>query len=74
MSEDKDVWQAVLGEIGLAISKASFITWFKDTRLTRRITGVATVHVPNTFAKEWLEKKYHRYIMRALRNIIPDIK
>jgi hypothetical protein len=28
-----EVWQAVLGEIELSISRGSFVTWFKRTRL-----------------------------------------
>src|SRR3989344_3591882 len=72
--EDKDLWKAALGEIELAVSKANFVTWFKDTHLSRKDDGMVAIHVPNTFAKEWLEKKYHKYIIRALRNLTQDIK
>jgi len=27
----EEIWQAVLGEVELAISPASFVTWFRDT-------------------------------------------
>ena len=28
---NEQVWQAVLGEIEVSLSRANFITWFKDT-------------------------------------------
>ena len=30
---DSDLWQAVLGEIELTVSRASFVTWFKNTQV-----------------------------------------
>ena len=29
-----EIWQAILGEIELAISPASFTTWFRNTSVT----------------------------------------
>ncbi len=28
---NEQIWQAVLGEIEFSLSRANFITWFKDT-------------------------------------------
>lgn len=36
--------------------------------------GVVTVFVPNGFAKEWLQNKYNKTILHALREIEPEIK
>ena len=33
-----------------------------------------TVAVPNAFSREWLENKYSKPILRALRNVSPEIK
>ena len=71
---NKELWQSALGEIELSISKANFITWFKNTSIISTKDGHAIVAVPNGFAKEWLENKYNLYILRALRNIQNDIK
>jgi len=30
------LWQAVLGEIELSVSRASYVTWFKNTRLLKQ--------------------------------------
>ena len=71
---NKELWQAALGEIELNISRANFITWFKNTEIINNKDGVAVIAVPNAFSKEWLENKYNKLILRSLRNILPDIK
>lgn len=71
---NEELWQAALGEIELSISKANFITWFKNTSILSNKDGKIIIGVPNGFAKEWLENKYNLYILRALRNIQDDIK
>jgi len=37
------LWQAVLGEIELSVSRASFITWFKNTHLIRSKDNILVV-------------------------------
>jgi len=71
---NEELWRAALGEIELSISKANFITWFKNTSILSIEDGHVIIAVPNGFAKEWLENKYNLYILRALRNIQSDIK
>jgi chromosomal replication initiator protein len=71
---NEELWQAALNEIELSISKANFITWLKGTKIISNLEGKVVISVPNGFAKEWLENKYNTYILRALRNIQPDIK
>ncbi len=64
-----EVWQAVLAELELSISKANFITWFKNTGIVAINDGQVVICVPNTFAKAWLEKKYHLMIIKSLERI-----
>ncbi len=71
---NEELWKAALGEIELSISKANFITWFKNTSILSVQEGRVSIAVPNGFAKEWLENKYNLYILRALRNIRPEIR
>ncbi len=68
------VWQAVLGEIELVISPASFTTWFRGTSVFEFDKDKVVISVPNGFAKEWLENKYNRHILRALKNYKDNIK
>ena len=65
----KQLWQSVLVEMELGVSKANFTTWFKDTRIVKEDGGVVVLSVPNAFVKEWLLTKYHSSILRSLRNI-----
>lgn len=67
MDQDK-IWQAVLAELELTISKANFTTWFKHNTLNKVEGHEATIGVPNAFTKEWLQNKYHKHIVKALKN------
>ena len=70
---NEELWKAVLGQIELSISKANFVTWFKNTSILSHEGGIITIGVPNGFAKEWLENKYNLYILKALKNFDPQI-
>ncbi|MFA6422484.1 MAG: chromosomal replication initiator protein DnaA [Candidatus Buchananbacteria bacterium] len=65
----QQLWQATLGELELLISKANFTTWFKNTSISSFDTDKIIISVPNAFTKEWLEKKYHQTIVKALKNV-----
>jgi len=62
------LWQNVLGEIELQISRPNYVTWLKNSRLVDKQDGVALVSLPNNFAKEWVENKYQKIILSALRS------
>lgn len=61
------LWQAVLGEIELSISRGNFITWFKNTTLLRQDDTKITIGVPNVFIKQQLERKYNELIVDTLK-------
>jgi chromosomal replication initiator protein len=69
-----ELWQSVLGKLELEISRANFATWFKNTSIQDVNDGIATITVPNAFAKEWLEKKFHKQIIKTLRSNAADIR
>lgn len=58
MQEVAGIWQAVLGEIELTISRGNFVTWFKNTYLLDYTPDRAVIGVPNVFIKQQLERKY----------------
>ncbi len=70
---NEQLWQAVLGELELSISKANFTTWFKSTEIASKNEDEIIVNVPNGFTKEWLENKYHKFILKAIQGICPTI-
>jgi chromosomal replication initiator protein len=66
---NEQIWQAVLGEIEVSLSRANFVTWFKDTFISSFEEGRIIICVPNAFVKKWLEEKYHKNILSALENV-----
>ncbi len=66
--ENKKLWGSVLSEIELSTSKANFNMWFKDTFIDRQEEGTIFIGVPNVFVKDWLINKYHKNILKSLRN------
>lgn len=64
--QNTHIWQAVLGEIELGVSRGSFVTWFKNTQLLRADDSLAIVGVPNIFIKQQLERKYAETIKEVL--------
>jgi chromosomal replication initiator protein len=66
---NKQLWQAVLGELEVNLSKANFTTWFKGTFIIDITDTSATIGVPNAFTKSWLENKYQKEIRDALQKI-----
>ncbi len=72
--EVEQLWQSVLSQIQLSISPANFATWFANTKISSIDKDCVTVSVSNSFSKEWLEQKYHKEIIKILREIDPNIK
>ncbi len=62
------LWQAVLGEIEVSISRASFVTWFKNTVLLKNQGGTYVIGVPNIFIKQQLERKFNDLVTKTLIN------
>ncbi|MDP4000989.1 MAG: chromosomal replication initiator protein DnaA [bacterium] len=71
---NQQLWQAILGNLELTLSKANFTTWFKNTSIIDKNDTEITVGVPNAFTKEWLQNKYHLEILKTLKAITPEIK
>lgn len=69
------LWQAVLGEIELTVSRGNFVTWFKPTQLLSHTDTSAVIGVPNVFIKQQLERKYSDLIRATLEKngIIADV-
>jgi chromosomal replication initiator protein len=61
------LWQAVLGEIELSVSRGNFVTWFKNTTLLKQEAGSITIGVANIFIKQTLEKKYTALFTETLQ-------
>ncbi len=60
------LWQAVLGEIELSLSRGNFVTWFKSTCLLKYSDETVVIGVTNIFIKQQLERKYGDLITATL--------
>lgn len=65
----EQIWQTTLGQLEVTLSKANFVTWFKNTHLINLEDKKAIIGVPNTFTKIWLEKKYQKSILQILQSL-----
>lgn len=74
MMNNDELWKKALSEIELNISRANFVTWFQDTKILDQHNGSVVVGVPNDFSKEWLENKYHKFILKSIRSLVPDVR
>ncbi len=71
---NEELWKAVLGELELSLSRATFTTWFKNTFVVSRDRNIVIISAPNGFIKEWLENKFNKRILQSVRNLHPEIR
>lgn len=74
MMDNKKLWDSVLVEMELNLSKPNFNTWFKDTSIVRQDDGAIYLGVPNTFVQDWLSSKFHNLILKSLRRLSGNIQ
>lgn len=68
MYDIQKLWETILAEIEMSVSKANFTTWFKNTHAVKEEEGVFYIGVPNEFVKDWLTTKFHKDVLKAIRN------
>ena len=68
------LWGDALVEIELNLSPANFSTWFKNTSIINIENDIVYLSVPSNFVKEWMLTKYHKFIIKALRDLYPNIR
>jgi chromosomal replication initiator protein len=74
MMTNRELWQNALVQIELGTTEASFRTWFRNTDVAHRDSGVVQVAVPSKIVKEWLSDKHHKLILKALRSLDTSIR
>ncbi len=72
--DNKKLWDSVLVEMELNLSKPNFNTWFKDTAIIKQEDGAVYLGVPNTFVQDWLGSKFHNAILKSIRSLSPNIQ
>jgi chromosomal replication initiator protein len=69
MQDTKGLWQSVLGELEVSVTRAHYSTWLRPTHVISNEDGHVVIGVPNIFNKQWLENKYHTDIKAALAKL-----
>lgn len=71
---NQQLWQAILGNLELTLSKANFTTWFKNTSVLEKTDSTLVVGVPSAFTRDWLQNKYNADILKAAKTLAPETK
>ena len=70
MEPAREIWQRVLGELQVQVSKANYTTWLKNSHGVSCQEDTFVVGVPSAFVAEWLTKRLHSLIRKTLAEII----
>ena len=64
--ENQELWSAILGEIETEVSKAIFLTLFKQAVLLSFENDVLTIAAPSTMIIDLLQKRYYQIIKKTV--------
>ncbi len=70
MENANKVWQAALGELELQMTRATFNTWLKPTKVVAYDQDNLVLGVPNGYIKDWLENRLYTPIQRTVSGIL----
>ncbi len=71
---NQQLWQAILGNLEVSLSKANFNTWFKNTGIIEKGEDYIIVGVPSNFIKDWISSKFHASLLKVLKSVAPEVK
>jgi chromosomal replication initiator protein len=63
------VWQTAYGELQLQMPRETFDTWLRSARLVAHEDGTFIIGVHNAYAREWLEHRLKKLVVRTLTHI-----
>ncbi len=70
MTSVDQVWQAALGQLQLQMTRATFDTWVKDTRIVSQQEDQLIIGTKSAYAKDWLENRLFTTINRTVTSIL----
>ncbi|MCK4262590.1 MAG: chromosomal replication initiator protein DnaA, partial [Dehalococcoidia bacterium] len=70
MEAAKEIWQKVLGELQIQVSRANYATWLKNSYGISCQEDSFLVGVPNAFVAEWLTKRLYALVRKTLAQVI----
>jgi chromosomal replication initiator protein len=66
----KQLWQAVLGDLQVRLSRTAFDNWLRPTTIVGFADDVATVAAANTFGASTLQARYAADVEKVLSDIV----
>ena len=63
------LWQAALGELQLQMTRATFDTWLRGSRVVAYENGTLTLYVRHAYAVDWLQNRLLATIKRVLQRL-----
>jgi len=67
-----EIWDAVLQELRLELTRATFDTWLRPTRAVGREDGTLIVQVASEPARAWLESRLQKRVEQTLARVAGD--
>ncbi|OEF99628.1 chromosomal replication initiation protein DnaA [Vulcanibacillus modesticaldus] len=72
MEQLDTLWNKVLSIIETKLSKPSFETWLKSTKVYSLVDNTITIIAPNEFARDWLDSRYSALIQDTLHEVVGE--
>jgi chromosomal replication initiator protein len=66
----KDIWNRVLGDLQIQVSKANYATWLSNSQGLSCQDNTFVVSVPNIFVAEWLSRRLYPLVRKTLVDIM----
>lgn len=63
------IWETAYGQLQLQMPREAFDTWLRGAKLIAHEDGTYILGVPNIYAREWLEHRLKKIIVRTLSQI-----
>jgi len=70
MLNARQVWGLVLDDLQLRLPRSDYETWLHGTAIVDFQDGLAVISTPNSFAKQWLERKAGDLIRKTLASVL----
>jgi len=71
---NNELWNSLLAQMQLHISRANFATWFQNTEVSTKENEKLVISVPNAFSKEWLSNKYYKVMLKIIHDMDNSIR
>ena len=69
---NQQLWQSVLGNMEVSLSRGNFTTWFKNTSVVERGDNTLIIGVPSEFIRKWIAEKFQQDILKVLSDCTRD--